>query len=537
MQGSRGDGGVDLGIPGYVDATFVGGGGFGAVYRALRPELNQMVAIKVMSRPATDPDTWRLFERERRSMGTLSAHPGIVTVFDSGLTAHDRRPYLIMEYLDEGSLADREPMTWQDATQVGVTVAAALQTAHDHGVLHRDIKPDNLLASSFGEVKITDFGIALLAEATGSVTTRVVGTVQYMAPELLVPQPDRPSARTDVYSLAATIMALILGKPPYGRPDDTLLTIVDEVLRAPVPDLRVRGVPAAIATVIEQAMAKDPAARYASAADFGADLGRAREEVGIAGPGGPVRIPAATRVVTPLLAEASTDVPATRAPDRRPRKLPIAWLAAGIAGVIAVVATVIAMSRPGGETAAATTPQTPAPGAVVATTTGTVGEPIPTSTLPPTTSSSTTTSPSETTVIAAQAAPPPTRSLTTQTPPCPFDPSLEGRYRGTSANLTHDLQGQVEIDVWAVEADRCEAFADMEWSEGLEGTARVRSVTGPADEIVLEGDFELRGVPYEIEVTISSFGFGELRGGYEIFQLAGGPIDAVGGGIFVASRG
>ncbi len=268
---------VELDIPGYRDAELVGRGGFGAVYRAFQSDLNRTVAIKVIVVASIDAKARARFERERQSMGALSTHPAIVTVHETGMTPSGL-PYLVMEFMEGGSfgdvLRDHGPLPWARAVEVGIDVAGALEAAHRAGVVHRDVKPDNVLVSSYDEVKLTDFGIASLLEGT-STTTSISGTIAHAAPEVL--EGAKATVASDVYSLGSTIFALLAGSSAFHRPtDESLVPIITRVLTEPVPDLRPRGIPNAVCSVIERAMAKEPTDRYGTAHELGEALAMAK---------------------------------------------------------------------------------------------------------------------------------------------------------------------------------------------------------------------------------------------------------------------
>ncbi|HZP15772.1 MAG TPA: serine/threonine-protein kinase [Nocardioides sp.] len=273
----------DLGIPGIEGLTQVGHGGFAVVYRARQPAFNRTVAIKVLSRVQLDPAAIRRFERERAALGTLSGHPNIVTVHDSGLTS-DGIPYLVMEFLPLGSYAERliedGPVPWTEAVATGVRLAGALETAHRAGVLHRDVKPENVLRSSFGEAKLADFGIARVVAGPETQSGRLELSVLHSPPEIIDGRP--PSASSDVYSLASTLYALIRGHSPFYDPeDDSLVRLLNRIAVEPPPDLDSAGVPPQVAAVIEQALAKDASRRHDSAAAVGRALQNAQAELGL----------------------------------------------------------------------------------------------------------------------------------------------------------------------------------------------------------------------------------------------------------------
>ncbi|MER6594622.1 serine/threonine-protein kinase, partial [Micromonospora purpureochromogenes] len=154
--------GAALGIDGCTDAVEVGRGGFGVVYRAWQPDFARWVAVKVLAADWYGPSRAR-FERELRMLGRLSDHPHIVTLHQAGRTAAGN-PYLLMAYEEGGSLGDRlrdgAAGDWRKAVAGGIAVAGALETAHRAGVLHRDVKPENILISGYGEPKLADFGQA-----------------------------------------------------------------------------------------------------------------------------------------------------------------------------------------------------------------------------------------------------------------------------------------------------------------------------------------------------------------------------------------
>jgi Protein kinase domain/Kelch motif len=269
--------GIDLGIGGCEAAVEIGRGGFGVVYRAWQPEFGRAVAVKVLGAHRLDGEARTRFTRELRAMGALTGHPHIVTVHSAGITAAGH-PYLVMGFEPGGSLGDRlrsrGPLPWQQAVGIGVRIAGALESAHRAGVLHRDVKPENILLSAFDEPKLADFGIARVdgAGATGGVA--LAATLAHTAPELL--GGERPSVASDVYALGSTIHALIRGRPAFSATgEEDPLTLIARIARLPVPDLRPLGVPDAVCRVLERAMAKDPQQRQPSALALGRELAHA----------------------------------------------------------------------------------------------------------------------------------------------------------------------------------------------------------------------------------------------------------------------
>jgi serine/threonine protein kinase len=189
----------------------------------------------------------------------MSSHPHVVDLFDVGVTA-DRHPYLIMELCD-GSYADRMrgcPLGAIETREVGVKIADALADAHELGVLHRDVKPANILFSRFGEPALADFGLAVLAEARDASITLEVLTPAYAAPEMF--RHGAPSPAVDVYALCATLYTVMNGRPPRWRDDQnpSLVTLM-EMFAEPIPDLP--GVPPAFTDLLRTGMANNPADR------------------------------------------------------------------------------------------------------------------------------------------------------------------------------------------------------------------------------------------------------------------------------------
>ena len=273
---------VDLGVPGMEDAVEIGRGGFAVVYRAWQPELNRTVAIKMLS-TRLDEAGREQFAREGWAMGALSAHPNIVSVFGTG-TAVSGRPYIAMAYLREGSLADRldldGPLPWAEAVRITIKLAGALETAHQAGTLHRDVKPENVLVSDYGEPELADFGIARVEGRYETATGQVAVSAAHASPEVL--EGRSASVGSDVYSLGSTLFSLLAGRAAFARrPDETLMALYLRIARDPVPDLRPRGVPDAVCRVVERAMDKDLRRRQTSAAELGDQLQEVQRRAGL----------------------------------------------------------------------------------------------------------------------------------------------------------------------------------------------------------------------------------------------------------------
>ena len=246
-------------IPGLSQLSVLARGGFATIYRAIQDSIGREVAVKVENRTLESERDQRRFLREARAAGQMSAHPYVVDLHDVGVT-EDQHPYMIME-LCAGSYADRMrvgPLSPAETREVGIKIADALAVAHECGVLHRDVKPANLLISRFGEPLLADFGLAVLAETRETSITLEVNTPAYAPPETFQSGPPTPAV--DVYGLSACLYALLSGHPPRFQrdPNPSLLSLL-ELFDEPIPD--VPGVPTELVDVLRMGMANDPLAR------------------------------------------------------------------------------------------------------------------------------------------------------------------------------------------------------------------------------------------------------------------------------------
>jgi serine/threonine protein kinase len=256
----------------YLLLRRLGRGGMGVVYEARDTLLERRVALKVVT--AAEPEAWRRCLREARAAARLN-HPNVAALYEAG--QDDGLCYLVMELVPGGSTQDvlstQGALPWPEATRLVADTCRGLAAAHAAGLIHRDVKPANLMRGADGAAKLTDFGLARAAEQAGpSVLSslRGGGTPQYMSPEQSRGEPVDP--RTDLYSLGATFYALLVGRPPY--PGTAPLPLMYAHCSKPVPDPRAARpeVPEGCAAVVRRAMAKYPAQRYPSAAAMLTDL-------------------------------------------------------------------------------------------------------------------------------------------------------------------------------------------------------------------------------------------------------------------------
>ncbi|HMJ74545.1 MAG TPA: serine/threonine-protein kinase, partial [Iamia sp.] len=242
---------------GYELHEVLGRGGFATVYRATQTSVDRLVALKVLTAAALDPNTERRFRHEVRAVGALSDHPHVVALIDAGTTTTGA-PFISMQLVPAGSFGDQMrafgPLEPTEAARVGAEVADALEAAHEAGILHRDIKPDNILVGRRGRALLTDFGIATLDDGTMTVTGTLTGTLAYTAPEVI--KGERPSAASDVFALGATLYTLVAGRPAFATGEDHVAAVMWRVTTEDAPPLPPE-VPFALADLIGACMAKE----------------------------------------------------------------------------------------------------------------------------------------------------------------------------------------------------------------------------------------------------------------------------------------
>ncbi|MFE3003046.1 protein kinase [Nocardia sp. NPDC059246] len=265
---------TELNAAGFDDAAEIGRGGFGQVYRCTQRAVDRTVAVKVLT-AGLDENRERFF-REQRAMGTLTGHPNIVDVLEVGETTSGLL-YLAMPYYTHGSLDARirrdGPVPLPDVLHLGVKIAGALEAVHRADVLHRDIKPGNILLTDYGEPALTDFGIAHIPGGFHTESGTVTGSPAFIAPEVLAG--DAPSPASDVYGLGATLFCALTGHAAFERRSgEQVVAQFRRITQQPVPDLRNSGIPDDVSMVIEAAMSRDPQQR-----PTGAELGERLRQV------------------------------------------------------------------------------------------------------------------------------------------------------------------------------------------------------------------------------------------------------------------
>ena len=316
----------------------LGYGGMAVVYLAHDEELRRLVAIKVLAEHLSGDSAFReRFLQESRLASRLS-HRNVVQVYDAGEA--DGRPYIVMEYVEGDTLAERGKLAYEDAVPLALQACAGLQHAHAAGLVHRDVKPANLLVREDDVLKIADFGIARAAELTRLTQHgTVLGTAAYLAPEQA--QGEEVTAAADLYSLGAVLYEVLTGRPTYqfdSLPELVALQASDAI--TPVRDLE-PSVPEPVEAAVMHALARDPGFRPASAAAFGHELA------------------AATELPTePLLAIAISEPLRGRTYKSLPGGSAWLWIAA--AAALALGAVVLGLLSLGGDDKPAATPP-PAP--------------------------------------------------------------------------------------------------------------------------------------------------------------------------------
>ena len=445
----------------YAEPRLIGHGGMGEIYLARDRELGRQVAIKLLDeRFADDESLRRRFQREALTAARLSGEPHVVTIFDVG--EWHGRPFIVMEYLPGGTLADHareRPVEHGQALAWLAQAAAALDSAHAEGIVHRDVKPPNLLFDGRGDLQVVDFGIARAVDDTMGMTAAgtILGTAGYLSPEQALGEPATPAS--DRYGLAVVAYELLTGGRPFEGGSATAEAAAH--IHKPVPPASERGVglPRAVDAVFERALAKGPEDRYRSAEDFVAALSsalRPREKTA------PTRVlPAATPPGLPARKRSRAVVPV----------LVGALLLAGLlaAGIVAALVSTNGDDSP---------EQTPAPGRETVTQEVTIEGEATTVTQEVTTSPEEETEPPpETGLTPTEAAALNDEAFTEHMQQGDYEgalplleravPALRGTYSG---DFPYEAYAEYNLGKTLAELDRCDdALPHLERSEELQG--------------------------------------------------------------------
>jgi serine/threonine protein kinase len=333
----------------------VGRGGMGQVRAATDVRLERQVAVKLLRADLAEIDeVRRRFEGEARAAAAL-VHPNVVAVFDAG--EEDDVPFIVMERLPGRTLADElknGPMSSFEVRELAVAVLGALEAAHRAGIVHRDVKPGNVLRALDGTWKVGDFGIAKIAEAAGdlTVTGMMIGTPAYIAPERFAGEPAAPAS--DLYSAGVVLYEALIGRRAFAA--DNSLALAEQIRSGRAPAVRevLPDVDPTLGSVVERAMQTDPARRFAGAAEMRSALeGRPARGRRTAADTGESTQP---QRVAP--ASGTRAFPTTARPVRRTRTARRLWLAAAVAMLLALVIAGVVLWQRDSDTAS---PPSPAP--------------------------------------------------------------------------------------------------------------------------------------------------------------------------------
>jgi serine/threonine-protein kinase len=248
----------------------LGEGGMATLWRAVDEQLDREVAVKLLREQfSSDAGFAARFKQEARSAGSLS-HPNIVPVYDYGTDGTDGVQFIVMQLIEGQDLSsilrERTVLTTDDAVKVAIGVASALEVAHRRGIVHRDVKPGNILITDDGDVKVTDFGIArAVSEASMTVTGTTLGSVHYFSPEQA--RGDEVTGASDVYALGIVLYEMLTGRRPFEG-DSAAGVALKRLTEDPQPPTAHRPVPAGLSAIVMRALERDPARRFPDAGSF-----------------------------------------------------------------------------------------------------------------------------------------------------------------------------------------------------------------------------------------------------------------------------
>ena len=269
-------------LPGFSFVRILGSGGFADVFLYEQDNPRRQVAVKVMLSEYVNADVRRMFQAEADLMAQLSAHPAILTVYQSGVAA-DGRPYLVMELCSSaiGQRYREEPLSVSEALRIGIKIASATETAHRAGVLHRDIKPSNILMTAYGNPVLSDFGIAgTVGESTPDETVGM--SIPWSAPEVLHSQTNG-TVPSEVWSLGATIYSLLAGRAPFEIPwqNNSSADLIARSSKGKPQPIGREDVPERLENLLARAMSRRPEARQQSAMELIRELQSVEADLGL----------------------------------------------------------------------------------------------------------------------------------------------------------------------------------------------------------------------------------------------------------------
>jgi eukaryotic-like serine/threonine-protein kinase len=366
MAVTRGSSRAGFGPPTWIAERYelgdvVGRGGMGEVRAATDVRLHRKVAVKLLRADLAEIDEVRSrFEGEARAAAAL-VHPNVVAVFDAG--EEDGAPYIVMELLPGRTLADElagGPLSTPEVYDLAVSLLGALEAAHHAGIVHRDVKPGNVLRAAGGAWKVADFGIAKVAEAAGDLTMTgmTIGTPAYLAPERIGGEPATPA--TDLYATGVVLYEALTGRKPFVS--DNSMALAERIRAGRAPALRelVPDVEPTLEHVIDRAMATDPRRRFARAADMRRALGDSTVRVRYEAPA-----PNDQTEPRPVASATRTLALSTSArPGRRERRARRWWLALPAAAAVAALVAVgiFVVQRESSSSSSPSSPATSTPG-------------------------------------------------------------------------------------------------------------------------------------------------------------------------------
>ena len=305
----------------YEILEIIGTGGMAVVYKARCHRLNRLVAIKILKNDYLGDEDFRSrFHAESQAVAMLS-HPNIVSVYD--VSTSIMADYIVMELIEGISLKQymekKGVLNWKETLHFALQIAKALEHAHSRGIVHRDIKPHNIMVLKNGSVKVTDFGIARIMSKSNTLTKEALGSVHYISPEQA--KGGHVDNRSDIYSLGVVMYEMICGRPPYDGESPVSVAIQHINGGAPMPSTLNPNIPGGLEQIIMRAMAHDPAERYASATEMLADMDEFRKNPTILFDYNTPPLDAVTRIKTPeALAEQYAPKDTPRQPVNRNRQ-------------------------------------------------------------------------------------------------------------------------------------------------------------------------------------------------------------------------